>query len=45
MEYLVTMTTNVPNGTPDHAVAEVRAREAAQSRELAMQGTCCGYGA
>ena len=38
MEYLVTMTTNVPDGTPDQAVADVRAREAAHSRELAMQG-------
>lgn len=38
MEYLVTMTTNVPDGTPDQAVADVRSREAAHSRELAMQG-------
>ncbi len=35
MEYLVTMTTHVPNGTPDQAVDDVRAREAARSRELA----------
>ena len=34
MEYLVTMTTNVPDGTPDQAVADVRAREAAHSSEL-----------
>ena len=38
MEYLVTMTTNVPDGTPDQSVADVRAREAAHSSELAMQG-------
>ena len=35
MEYLVTMTTHVPDGTPDQAVDAVRAREAARSRELA----------
>jgi muconolactone delta-isomerase len=38
MEYLVTMTTHVPDGTPDQAVDEVRAREAARSRELAAAG-------
>ena len=38
MEYLVTMTTHVPAGTTDEAVAGVRAREAAHSRELAAQG-------
>jgi muconolactone delta-isomerase len=38
MEYLVTMTTRVPYGTPDKAVEDVRAREAAHSRELAAQG-------
>ena len=38
MEYLVTMTTHVPGGTPDEAVADVRAREAAHSSELAAQG-------
>ena len=38
MEYLVTMTTHVPDGTPDQAVDEVRAREAARSRELAAVG-------
>jgi len=37
MEYLVTMTTHVPEGTPDEAVADIRAREAARSRELAGQ--------
>jgi muconolactone delta-isomerase len=38
MEYLVTMTTQVPDGTTDQAVQEVRDREAARSRELAAQG-------
>jgi muconolactone delta-isomerase len=38
MEYLVTMTTHVPDGTPDEAVNDVRAREAAHTRELAEQG-------
>jgi muconolactone delta-isomerase len=38
MEYLVTMTTDVPAGTPDQAVDDVRAREAAHTRELAAQG-------
>jgi muconolactone delta-isomerase len=38
MEYLVNMTTHVPGGTPDEAVAEVREREAAHSRELAAEG-------
>jgi muconolactone delta-isomerase len=38
MEYLVTMTTHVPDGTPEQAVDAVRAREAARSRELAAQG-------
>jgi muconolactone delta-isomerase len=38
MEYLVTMTTHVPDGTPEEAVDAVRAREAAHSRELAGQG-------
>jgi muconolactone delta-isomerase len=37
MEYLVTMTTHVPEGTPDRAVADIRGREAARSRELAAQ--------
>lgn len=32
------MTTNVPAGTPDEAVDEVRGREAARSRELAVGG-------
>ena len=38
MEYLVSMTTRVPDGTPAERVDEVRAREAAHSRELAAQG-------
>src|SRR5258706_14545935 len=42
MEYLVTMTTQVPDGTTDEAVQEVRGREAARSRELAAQGPLLG---
>jgi muconolactone delta-isomerase len=38
VEYLVTMTTHVPAGTAQEAVDDVRAREAAHSRELAAQG-------
>lgn len=38
MEYLVTMTTQVPEGTPEETVDDVRGREAAHSRELAAQG-------
>ena len=38
MEYLVTMTTHVPNGTSEVAVQDTRTREAARSRELAEQG-------
>jgi muconolactone delta-isomerase len=38
VEYLVTMTTHVPAGTADEAVADVRAREAAHTRGLAAQG-------
>jgi muconolactone delta-isomerase len=38
MEYLVTMTTHVPPGTPQQAVDDVRAREAARSRDLAAEG-------
>jgi muconolactone delta-isomerase len=38
MEYLVTMTTHVPEGTSEEAVDHVRAREAAHTRELAAQG-------
>jgi muconolactone delta-isomerase len=38
VEYLVTMTTRVPSGTPEQAVDDIRAREAARSRELAARG-------
>ena len=38
MEYLVTMTTHVPEGTAEKAVEDIRTREAARSRELAAQG-------
>jgi muconolactone delta-isomerase len=38
MEYLVTMSTHVPDGTPAQEVDDVRAREAAHTRELAAQG-------
>ena len=38
MEFLVDMTTHVPDGTAPDAVDEVRAREAAHSRELARDG-------
>src|SRR6201986_4202168 len=37
MEYLVTMTTHVPDGTAQQEVDEVRARESAHSAELAEQ--------
>jgi muconolactone delta-isomerase len=38
MDYLVTMITRVPDGTADQDVDDVRAREAARSRELVAQG-------
>jgi muconolactone delta-isomerase len=38
MEFLVTMTTQVPDGTAQAAVEEVRAREAVRSAELARDG-------
>lgn len=38
MEYLVTMITHVPPGTSKEAEDDVRAREAAHTRELAAQG-------
>ncbi len=38
MEFIVTMTTQVPAGTSDAAVDDIRTREAAHSRELAAQG-------
>jgi muconolactone delta-isomerase len=37
MEFLVTMTTHVPEGTSERAVQEIRDREAARARELAAQ--------
>jgi muconolactone delta-isomerase len=37
MEYLVTMTTHVPDGTSDAAVEDMRAREAAHTRQLATE--------
>jgi muconolactone delta-isomerase len=38
MEFLVSMTTHVPEGTPQEEIDDVRAREAANSRRLAEQG-------
>jgi muconolactone delta-isomerase len=38
VEYLVTMTTHVPDGTSAAEVDDIRAREAANTRELAAQG-------
>jgi muconolactone D-isomerase len=38
MEFLVTMTTHVPDGTPEQSVADIRTREAARSAQLAAQG-------
>jgi muconolactone delta-isomerase len=38
MEYLVTMTTQVPDGTPEETVDDVRTHEAARARTLAAQG-------
>jgi muconolactone delta-isomerase len=38
MEYLITMTTHVPDGTSEDTVEDIRTREAARSRELAAQG-------
>jgi muconolactone delta-isomerase len=37
MEFLVTMTTHVPNGTAEETVQEVRTREAGRSGELAAE--------
>ncbi|MBC2638215.1 MULTISPECIES: muconolactone Delta-isomerase family protein [unclassified Rhodococcus (in: high G+C Gram-positive bacteria)] len=39
MEFLVDMVTTVPKGTPDAAVAEIRAREAVRAQELVAQGS------
>ena len=38
MEYLVSMTTHVPDGTSSEAVDDIRRQEAAHSAELAAQG-------
>jgi muconolactone D-isomerase len=38
MEYLVTMTTYVPEGTSEAVVEDMRTRETARSRELAALG-------
>jgi muconolactone D-isomerase len=38
VEFLVTMTTHVPDGTSEETVEDIRTREAARSRELAAQG-------
>jgi muconolactone delta-isomerase len=38
MEYLVSMTTRVPDGTSEQEVEDIRTREAARSHELAKQG-------
>jgi muconolactone D-isomerase len=38
VEFLVTMTTHVPDGTSEAAVDDMRAREAAHSRRLAEEG-------
>jgi muconolactone delta-isomerase len=38
MEFVVTMTTNVPQGTSQETIEDIRAREDAHSRELAAQG-------
>jgi muconolactone delta-isomerase len=39
VQFLVTMTTHVPEGTTEEAVAEVRQREAAHSHELVERGS------
>jgi muconolactone delta-isomerase len=38
MEYLVTMTSRVPDGTPEEVVQDIRTREPAHSRKLAAEG-------
>jgi muconolactone D-isomerase len=39
VEFLVTMTTSVPEGTTEDAVTKMREREAVHSAELARQGS------
>jgi muconolactone delta-isomerase len=38
MDYLVEMTTHVPEGTPESAVDDIRSREGVRARELAAEG-------
>src|ERR1700749_3662459 len=38
MDYFVDMTTHVPQDTPQEAVDDIRAREAARARELSSDG-------
>jgi muconolactone D-isomerase len=38
MEYLVEVTTHIPQGTPDGGMDAVRAREVVRARELAAEG-------
>ena len=45
MEYLVTMTAHVPDGTPDQAVEDVRATEPPGRGGSRRGGTCSGCGA
>jgi muconolactone D-isomerase len=42
MEYLVTMTTLVPDGTSEQGVEDMRALESVRSSELAKQGHLLG---
>src|SRR3954451_24383709 len=43
MEYLVTMTTRVPEGVPSSQVERVRERESAHPRELAPTGPAAAW--
>jgi muconolactone delta-isomerase len=45
MEYPVTMTTHVPDGTSEGVVQDIRTREPARSGELATQSYLLRYGA
>jgi len=38
MEFLVTMTTHVPDGTSEEEIEDIRTREGERSRELAAEG-------
>lgn len=44
MEFLVDMVTTVPAGTTEQAVADLRAREAARSRNWPRRAACCACG-